>query len=430
MQPRDYQLRAVEDCRRAYRGGATSVLLVLPTGGGKTLIGSLVVAGALARGRRVLWLAGRRELVEQAAARMPVEAGIIMAGRPVSPGAPVQVASIDTLGARGGVPDVDLVVIDEAHHATATTWRAVLQACPKAKMLGLTATPARSDGAALGDVFQALVLGPTIRQLVELGHLVPTRVISPASKSKRLAMEPADAWSRYSEGRPGFAFHRQISESQAFAELMNQRGIVTAHVDGTTPLRERAAAVEAFRGGEVECLSSVAVFTEGVDVPRASFCLLARGADHAGLYLQMVGRVMRPAPGKHDALVVDLRGVVHKHGLPDADREWSLEGVQGVARGSATTVRQCRQCGTVWEYDGDPACPQCAFVAGVDEQEVRVRPLAEVRGPLRPRAGLDEVRRKRQELTATARERGYSMGWVYHRLKAIYGAGMVQRAGA
>lgn len=430
MQPRDYQLRAVEDCRQAYKAGATSVLLVLPTGGGKTLIGSLVVAGALARGRRVLWLAGRRELVEQAAARMPGEAGVIMAGRPARPDAPVQVASIDTLAARGGVPDVDLVVIDEAHHATATTWRAVLAAAPRAKLLGLTATPERSDGAALGDVFQSLVLGPTIRQLVELGHLVPTRVISPCSKSKKLAMEPADAWARYSEGRPGFAFHKLISESLAFTAAMNERGIVTAHVDGETPIRWRAAAVEAFRRGEVECLSSVAVFTEGVDVPRASFCLLARGADHAGIYLQMVGRVMRPAPGKHDAVVVDLRGVYHKHGLPDADREWSLAGAQGVARSSPTKLRQCVKCGAVWEYDGDAACPECGFSVGVDEQEVKPRPLAEVRGPLRPRAGLDEVRRKRQELTATARARGYSMGWVYHRLVAIYGAGMVARAGA
>lgn len=429
MRPRDYQLRAVEDCRQAYRAGATSVLLVLPTGGGKTLIGSLVVAGALARGRRVLWLAGRRELVEQAAARMPVEAGVIMAGRPTRPDAPVQVASVDTLAARGGVPDVDLVVIDEAHHATATTWRAVLAAAPKAKLLGLTATPERSDGAALGDVFGSLVLGPTIRQLVQLGHLVPTRVISPASKSKNLAMEPADAWSRYSEGRPGFAFHKLISESRAFTAAMNERGIVTAHVDGETPVRQRAAAVEAFRAGELECLSSVAVFTEGVDVPRASFCLLARGADHAGVYLQMVGRVMRPAPGKHDAVVVDLRGVFHKHGLPDDDRVWSLGGVQGVARSSATKLRQCLKCGTVWEFEGDAACPECGFAVGVDEQEVKPRPLAEVRGPLRPQAGLDEVRRKRQELTATARARGYSLGWVYHRLVAIYGAGMVQRAG-
>jgi len=428
VEPRDYQVKAVEDCRQAYRDGARSVLLVVPTGGGKTVIGSLVVAGAIAKGRRVLWLAGRRELVDQAASRMPVAAGVVMAGRALDIDAPIQVASIDTLAARGSIPPADLVVIDEAHHATAATWRAVIDAQPEAMILGLTATPVRSDGAALGDVFDALVLGPTIRRLIDDGHLVPTHVLGPETPGRALAMDPAAAWLRYGQGKPGFAFHRLVSESQAFVAQLVDRGIGAAHVDGNTPPKMREAAVAAFREGSIECLSSVGVFTEGVDVPRAEVCLLARGCDHAGLYLQMVGRVMRPYRGKHAATVVDLRGCFHRLGLPDVEREWSLSGVQGQPKGQAT-LRQCPECGCVYEPGGKAECPRCGYIEKIEPQAIVEREIKAARGPLKPNASVETIRSYRKMLEKTARERRYRSGWVHHRMVAVFGHEAITRAG-
>lgn len=425
LTPRDYQLQAVEDCRAQYRQGARSVLLVLPTGGGKTMIGSLVVAGALERQKRVLWLAGRRELVHQAAARMPIEAGLIMAGE-AKTSSPVQVASIDTLTARGQTPDADLVVVDEAHHATATTWRRLLEQQPQARILGLTATPVRHDGAALGDIFERMVLGPSIAELTRMGHLVPCDVIAPAYQGK-LAMQPVDAWMQRAGGHPGFAFHRTITESQRFVAELSERGVSAAHVDGETATSVRQAAIEAFRAGEVECLSSVQVFTEGVDVPRATVCLLARGCSHAGTFLQMVGRVLRPHPGKHRALLIDLRGSVHEHGLPEAERTWSLEGRQGVPQRSPS-LHQCATCGSVWAEDRRD-CPACGYVAAEKPPEVRERALQPVKGPLQPHAAVHVIRRHARSLMMIAASKGYKQGWVHAKLRAIYGQEALVRAG-
>ena len=424
MEPRDYQLKAVADCRHAYAQGARAVLLVLPTGGGKTVIGSLVVAGALAKGKRVLWVACRRELVDQAAQRLPAPCGYIMAGRELDLEAPVQVASLDTVVGRE-LPPVDLVVYDEAHHAVAATSRALLARLPRAALLGLTATPVRGDGAALGDVFDALVLGPSVRELTEAGHLVPVRVVRPSNRYASLSQEPVRAWQALSEGRPGFAFHRTIRESRAFAGELNAQGVVAAHVDGETKPQERQAVVEAFRRGEVECLSSVNIFTEGVDVPRASFCLLARGCDSAGLYMQMVGRVLRPHRGKHDALVVDLKGVSHDHGLPDDERVWSLEGEQGVVAKASDriAIRQCGACGYAWRpTEAHQPCLRCGHDA-FEPQKVVGRKLTEarMRAPFWPDAGDDQRKAYRTKLMEEAQRRRYRPGWVEARMRWAFG---------
>jgi len=426
MEPRDYQVRAVEQCRVAYRRGARAVLLVVPTGGGKTVIGSMVVAGAVARGRRVLWLAGRRELVDQAAARLPGHVGVIMAGRELDRDAPVQVASLDTVVGRDIEP-ADLVVYDEAHHAVAATSRQVLEAHPRAYVLGLTATPVRSDGVALGDVFQALVQGPSVRELVAAGHLVPSEVLAPKRLHGTLSEDPVAAWRNYGDGRPGFAFHATVEASRAFVGELQAAGVTAAHVDSSTPLGIRARAVEAFRQGEVECLSSVHVFTEGVDVPRASLCLLARGCGNAGTYLQMVGRVLRPHPGKHTARIIDLRGVVHEHGLPDDDREWSLDGVQGRTKASdRQPITQCGACGYVWRWVAPGPCERCGHQAVRPPQRVVRRRLERIEGagPRQPpRAGEthEQQMRRYAVLQQEARARGYRMGWVRARMRYLYG---------
>lgn len=426
MEPRDYQLRAVEGCRAAYRRGTRAVLLVVPTGGGKTVIGSLVVEGALARGRRVLWLAGRRELVDQAAARLPGRVGIVMAGRPRDLDAPVQVASLDTIVGQD-VPPVDLVVYDEAHHAVAATSRQVLERHPRAYVLGLTATPVRSDGVALGDVFGELVLGPSVRELIADGHLVPCEVLAPRRLHGTLSEDPVTAWTNYGQGRPGFAFHATVDGSKAFVARLHEAGVTAAHVDSQTPAAVRARAVEAFRQGEVECLSSVHVFTEGVDVPRAAVCLLARGCGNAGTYLQMVGRVLRPYPGKDVARVIDLRGVVHDHGLPDDDREWSLEGVQGRARASdRQPITQCQACGYVWRWVASGPCERCGHRAVRPPQRVVRRGLervegAEPRRPPREGESREQQMARYAVLQQEARARGYRMGWVRARMRYLYG---------
>lgn len=430
MQLRDYQRDMIDRCRTAYGSGARAPLVVVPTGGGKTVIGSYATAGAVDRGGRVLWLAHRRELIDQAAARMVRPTGRVMAGRPVDASAPIQVASVDTLQARGDLPDADLVVVDEAHHATANKIRTILERYPRARLLGLTATPQRSDGTALGDVFDALVEGPTVAEMIAAGHLVEVDVVGPADPGKALALDPVQAWLRYADGRPGFVFARTVKQSQEISAALQMAGVVAAHVDGTTAKGARDRTVELFRRGAIDVLSSVGVFTEGTDLPRAAVILLARGCDHVGTYLQMVGRGLRPAPGKGRALVVDLLGSVHKHGLPDDPRVWSLEGrAVRDARDEVPALTQCLGCGAVWRSGARRVCGRCGWempappapkVAEREMVDLRDRLRPHVEG-LRPHAPAEAKARKLADLRSTAAARGYKPGWVQARFRAIYG---------
>lgn len=178
---RPYQVDVIAELRRTIAGGDRRVLLVAPTGSGKTIIASAVVANAIAKGRRVLFLAHQRELIQQAAGKLweaaGVDAGIVMAGFETRPGQAVQVASIPTFWHRAfrgrtmDKPEADLVVVDEAHHARARTYEQIVAAYPDACILGLTATPCRGDGRGLGNCFDALVECPSVQELIDLGVL-------------------------------------------------------------------------------------------------------------------------------------------------------------------------------------------------------------------------------------------------------------------
>ena len=175
---RDYQTTGVADIRRHFARGVRRVLYQAPTGSGKTVLFAFIVESAVARGNRVVILAHRQEIVDQISAALTslgVPHGIIAAGYDETP-APVQVASVATLVRRlDRLCGIDLIVVDEAHHAVAGTWRKILAAAPQAKVFGVTATPERLDGKGLSDVFETLVLGPTISELVDGRYLVAVR---------------------------------------------------------------------------------------------------------------------------------------------------------------------------------------------------------------------------------------------------------------
>ena len=171
-------------CRGAR--AAPKALYVLPTGGGKTIIAASVIERAVERGDRVLVLTHRREILRQTSLKLPIDHGLIQAGLNIDLSYPVQVASVQTLWARcmrtdkSPLPAADLIIIDEAHHVAARTWRLILEAYPNARRIGLTATPCRSDGRGLGNYFDELILGPQIPELIAQKHLVRTIYYAPA----------------------------------------------------------------------------------------------------------------------------------------------------------------------------------------------------------------------------------------------------------
>ena len=420
MHLRPHQTRTVDAVRSAFRR-VRRVLIVAPTGFGKTAVAAQLIAWAVARGHRVLFLVHLREVVLDTARRLGaagVPCGVVMAGV-VATEASVQVACIGTVAAREAHPAADLVIWDEAHHAAADTYRAIAAQYPRAWHLGLTATPERADGAGLRDAFDELVVGATVRELVVGGYLAPIDIIAPAARLQGLAEDPVEAWARVAPGRPTVAFCRTVAESSALAESFAARGLRAAHVDGGTPKRQRGSALAAFAAGCLDVLTNVYVLTEGWDAPRAEVCLMARGCGSDAMFLQTVGRVRRLAHPGQRAMLIDLAGVVHEHGHPDEDRVYTLDGVARRAKEDREWLAQCRACGCVVEGSRRGArCPQCG-AAWPAPKPTKIQPAA-LQAPTRivTRAEKESVLRG---LVETAEQRGYRAGWVGMEFKRRYG---------
>ena len=417
---RAYQLRAVEAVRDAF-GRVKRVLLVLPTGGGKTHTAAALIARAHARGRRCLFLVHRREIVRDTACRLQaagIPCGVVMAGERATD-APVQVASVQTIAARELAPPADLLIWDEAHHVAADTWRTIAAQYPGAYHLGLTATPVRSDGQGLRDAFDELVVGSTVAELVALGVLAPVDVVGPARRQSALSMAPFEAWQQHAGGRPTVAFCATIAESRALVAALTEQGVAAAHVDGDTSRRRRDAILEDFAAGRLDVVSNVAVLTEGWDCARAEVILLARGCDSPGTLLQTIGRGRRFGDdASKRCLLVDLCGAVHQHGMPDAPRDWTLDGLRAPAKGSADAIRQCPECGAVYLVAEHPrACPAGHVPPPQPEREVKPAPVSFITSTV-PRA---ELQAEFDRLSQLARERRWKPNAVPVLFKQRFG---------
>lgn len=473
---RGYQSRAVAEVLAAWRAGVRRVLLVAPTGAGKTRMGvefPELASELLGRPARVLAIAHRIELVGQMVERFRQRgydaAGISPRYQP-DPWAQIQVAGVDTLLARGMRPAADLLLWDEAHHAAAETYSTVLQAYTDVLQAGLTATPQRRDGKPMADHYDLLVVAAQYSELLASGDLVPCRVARPDEYlGSDLARPPLEEWQAKANGALTFGFAQTVKLAKQYADEFNAAGIESAAVDANTPEDERAELLERFRAGEIRVLWNVYVFTEGVDVPAAECCLLARGVSHAGPYLQIVGRVLRPFPGKTSAMLLDLSGASHLHGYPTQDREYGLDGRPIRVVGEA--LKNCPQCGAcvpvavrvcecgyewprveralprVWDLElkwaideagGDPAAvgddvKYKEWTRLVGEMVARNWSIGFIRkeyaglfgeepDPLWVSA-LDVGVKERElaKLRAVAEKRGYKEGWVSYRFKAIFG---------
>lgn len=445
---RDYQQQIVTDCRAAFREGERKVTVQLATGGGKTVLGSFMVHGASQRGMTCWWLVHRRELISQASRTftdMGIGHGVIAGGYATDPFARVQVGSIQTVARRlEQLAPPDMIVFDETHHIGAAQWSDVFARFPDAYVLGLTATPWRLDGRGLGTWYGRMISGPSVAELIQRGSLSPYRLFAPSApdmtqvetqagdyKQRQLAAimdKPSitgDAVQHYSQlcaGKRAVAFAVSIEHSQHIAAQFRLAGIPAEHVDGTMDLSERDAAVARFVRGETLILSNAELFGEGFDVPAIEAAVLLRPTKSLSLYLQQVGRALRPAPGKDRAIILDHAGNSLTHGLPDDPREWSLED-RPKRRGSAKSdspVRQCLKCFRV--YRPQPKCPGCGHQTAATPREIEQR-----EGQLIEVQREEQAQQRRMEerdchtladWQQLARERGYKPGWAVVRFQA------------
>jgi superfamily II DNA or RNA helicase len=317
---------------------------------------------------RILWIAPKTELVDQAVAafiRAGFHPAVEAAGSKLdgaNPGARIVVSTVQTAIARKLFGPWLLVVFDEAHMSAAQEWSTLLTADPKAKRLGLTATPARQDGVGLGAIYDVIVVAATISQLTEQGDLVPLDIIGPshAYPAGKLAQSPLKAYREHIVRRHALLFAGNIPDAARFAGEFISAGISASVLTGKMSPDERAATLDRFKDGTTRVLCSVGILTTGFDFPPVAFAILARRVGSVSLLIQMAGRILRPARLKTRAYLLDLAGSVHipGNGPPDEDRVYSLEG-RGIRSGEAPPEGSfCAVCGALIE---GAACVDCGY---------------------------------------------------------------------
>ena len=346
-------------------------------------------------GKRVGIFVHRAELVQQVSdtlSEFSVRHGIIAAGAPMQRGLNCYVVSTQTYARRiPQVPRFDLSIVDEAHHCVAgSTWATALGHSPGAKILGVTATPERLDGRGLGDVFETMVQGPTVRELIDAGALSDYRLIVPPAvnlgglhtrmgdyvrgEAAALMDKPTitgDAighYRRHASGKRAVAFCVTVAHAQHVAQEFMAAGITAVAIDGGMDKSLRRDAVKDFKAGRIRVLTSCDLISEGFDLPAIEAAILLRPTQSLGLYLQQVGRALRVYPGKDRAIILDHVGnsgrieagrFVANHGMPDDDREWSLDGRLERKRAAGDQVRPGRQCPKCYAMN-PPASAKCA----------------------------------------------------------------------
>lgn len=474
MQLREYQSQAVRDIRDSIARGNRSIVLVLPTGAGKSAIATAIAAGADHKGKRVMFLAPRRELIYQISDHFnlsDVDHGVMMAGERPSFIEKHQIACIPTLARRcfrdgeviepslfgGGtpIPGADLVIVDEAHIGVGCQAQTVIEHYKQtgAVVLGLTATPARKDGRGLGAIYDDMVIGPTVRELTEQGYLVPARYFGGATpdlegvkmqagdyNQKQIgerANEPVlvgdivSNWCRIASERQTFVFAVDVAHSKALCEQFKAAGVKAEHLDGKTENDERKEIQERLRKGETQVIVNCQVMTYGVDFPPVSCIVLATPTKSVTKYFQSVGRGLRPCDGKTDCLVLDHSGVVDELGFIDDDMPWSLDGKEKVQERKASEKKEpenitCDECSAVFR----PArrCPVCGHL--MESKYKRVieafeADLVEINRKEKFREtrkwSIDDKARFFGELRSIAKRQGYRDGWAAYKYKAKLG---------
>ncbi len=457
MQLRAYQSDLIEKVRGQLRLGRVRVLAVLPTGGGKTPCMCEIMAQSVAKAMRrlteahptILFLAHRQELIEQASEKLDrfgVDHGVIMADHPRHrPHAIVQVASVQTLVRRLSEEkrpkNVTLIIVDEAHHARAKSYQKIISTYPDAIVIGVTATPWRTDGKGLGELFDSLVVGPRIPELTKMGFLVPfdghaydkpdlsgvhkvrgdydVKQLDIAMRQTVLGGSIVRDYLTHAKGKRALAFAVNITHSKAVVAQAIAAGIPAAHVDKDTPDDERKAILGKggkLERGEILFLSNVGVTVEGTDVPSIECVILMRPTGSLSTALQMMGRGLRPwcftctdAPREHCqasghhvktiCLIHDHANVCEDNGLPDEDFPMDLD-MDRPPR--PKPIKTCPECKAMFAA-GHKNCPRCNHdMTGTDGMAVK-RDIKE--DGASNRLSIDEIRQRRmaraQELDIT-----------------------------
>lgn len=460
---RAYQERGYDFTRTSFGSGNRRVMYYSPTGSGKTVFAEAMIRGALEKGGKVLFVANRKQLVAQASAhltRAGIEHGILQAENSCRLDARVLVCSIDTIAARGIPHDVTLIIIDEAHAvAGSKKYRELLFKYNRVPVVGLSATPfskglGKHYDELNGPLFQDLVVGATIRELIDQGSLVDVDCFAPSDPdltgvktqrgiggeldyNERELAEAVDkphlvgdmvlTYEKHASGKQAVAFCVNRAHSQHFVEQCRSRGHKAEHIDYFFTDEERAAVLGRFASGETMILSNVGLLAEGWDCPSCEVMILGRPTRSLIRFIQMSGRVLRPHLGKERALILDHSGTVLRLGFPTDDLPLELD--DGIANTSSSRKQERKA--------SEPKpCPKCKFVrpAGVHEcphcgckperqsdVETREGELVKLNRKTKKPASPDRKQHVYSQLLHICRKKGHKPGWTAQQYRKMFG---------
>ena len=464
--PWPHQVRMNDHLRERLRAGVSRILAYLPTGGGKTEATGAAVKAALAKGNKVLFVCHLKELIAQTSSRfyrMNIPHGILQADNTRALYQDVIIGSIQTIDRRLATDStvaelldgMSVVFVDEAHAcANSKAYQRLFARFAGRPIIGLTATPfpkglSRHIDALGGPLFQELVIGASIPELIDAGYLVDCEIYAPADVEPDLAKvkvvagdyhegQLADAVDRpnligdivshkqlLAPGQQALVFAVNIAHSKNIVEQFRGAGVTAAHIDAYSTENERKRIIRDFKAGKIEILSNVAVLAEGFDAPTVSVMVLARPTKSLTRYIQMSGRVLRRSPGKAKALILDHSGTCRRLGFPTDVLPLELDDGKPNKRGDRKPKekplpKECTSCHFL-----KPAavheCPKCGFAPEKrDTVEISDGELVRFDRESRRRTKFDKPTLA-AELKWIAEDRGYSAGWVSRKFREAVG---------
>lgn len=473
FQPRTDQIEVEQQLRAAIRENQ-SVLVQCPTGWGKTFLAAIAARGASQKRRRAIFSVHREQLLKQTAVtfdNIGVQYGYIASGMPPNPFAAVQIASINTLRNRLDKWPADLLVVDEGHLAMAPTWKKVIDHYRElgAKIIVLSATPHRKDGKPLRGIADYMVRGPSVRWCIDNNILSDYRAFAPVRPDmsglhkiggeyinselddrfdeQQVIGDSMVSWRRWAAGKRTIVFQYSRQRGKSMCDAANSAGIPAVYIDGDTSSEDRYERIMRFANGEAKWLIGVSLFTEGFDLSAQvgrdvpiEAGLFNRPCASLAMARQMIGRVMRRK--KDPAILLDHVNLLMRHGLPDAEIEWTLDGeVSKGGKGGEASIPTmvCAKCFGVSRasFKCTALLPDGSVCGAI--REIHGREVKEIEGELaeldieimRQRASDDFERRQKsdkrreegmartvQDLAKIAKERGYRTGWVKMKAEA------------